>query len=190
MSKFIDLTGQKFGRLTVIGRADKNKGGQWKWNCKCECGKPTIVIAGNLKNGHTKSCGCLRDEKGKENFTRYAESRKMEYRFASMKALIRGYESSAKRRGHIYNLTEEQFVEITQKDCFYCGEKPNNIIKRNGYNGDYIHNGIDRIDNTKGYTINNVVPCCKICNQAKHKLSLQEFKNWVEKVCNRFKNNG
>lgn len=49
-------------------------------------------------------------------------------------------------------------------------------------NGDYVYNGIDRVDNTKGYTIDNVVPCCGICNMAKGKLNQQEFQNWIKRV--------
>lgn len=49
----------------------------------------------------------------------------------------------------------------------------------------YINNGIDRIDNNKGYTIDNVVPCCKMCNQAKNDYTLQEFQDWVEKIYNK-----
>lgn len=58
MGKFIDLTGQKFGKLTVIKKAKKDKWGQYQWLCKCECGKKTIVKGGNLRNGNSKSCGC------------------------------------------------------------------------------------------------------------------------------------
>ena len=50
-----DLVGQKFGRLTVLEHVCNRK-----WRCRCECGKETIVEACHLKNGHTKSCGCLR----------------------------------------------------------------------------------------------------------------------------------
>lgn len=65
MGKFIDLTGQKFGRLTVIERAE-NRGKQTYWLCKCECGNEVIVRGGSLKNGTTKSCGCLNSEKSAE----------------------------------------------------------------------------------------------------------------------------
>ena len=61
MSRCIDLTGQKFGRLTVIKRAE-NKGKRVAWLCKCECGNEIVIIGGNLKNGSTKSCGCYKKE--------------------------------------------------------------------------------------------------------------------------------
>ena len=57
MGSFLDLTGKKFNRLTVINRVKNNKK-MTKWLCKCECGNFIEVQAGNLKNGHTKSCGC------------------------------------------------------------------------------------------------------------------------------------
>lgn len=60
MRKAEDLTGQKFGLLTVIERDVSSKGGGTKWLCVCDCGKKTVVTASNLKNGSTKSCGCIR----------------------------------------------------------------------------------------------------------------------------------
>lgn len=59
---FIDLTGQKFGRLTVIGRVKNSKGGTARWLCKCGCGNEKIVRSDSLKNKHTRSCGCLHEE--------------------------------------------------------------------------------------------------------------------------------
>ena len=63
MGKFIDLTGKKFGKLTVVSRnADKiSPCGQrhTTWDCVCDCGNKTIVSSNNLRRGHTNSCGCL-----------------------------------------------------------------------------------------------------------------------------------
>lgn len=58
----INLIGKKFGRLVVIQFANKNKSRKFLWLCECNCGNRTIVQDSNLKNGHTKSCGCLRRE--------------------------------------------------------------------------------------------------------------------------------
>lgn len=55
----IDLTGQRFNKLTVLGY-HSGKGASCKWLCRCECGTEKAVVAGNLKNGGTKSCGCHR----------------------------------------------------------------------------------------------------------------------------------
>lgn len=62
--KFNDLTGQRFGKLVVIERA-QNRGEQTMWRCKCDCGNETLVFASNLtRSQHTKSCGCLRLKHG------------------------------------------------------------------------------------------------------------------------------
>ncbi len=57
-----DLTGQRFGRLTVIELAGKNKHGQRMWLCKCDCGTEKVVAEKHLKSGGTNSCGCLQRE--------------------------------------------------------------------------------------------------------------------------------
>lgn len=63
MREIKDLTGQKFNRLTVIGLGERNSCGKIQWKCKCDCGKIVFATTTYLKNGHTKSCGCLNREK-------------------------------------------------------------------------------------------------------------------------------
>lgn len=63
MSKVIDLTGQKFGRLTVLAQAGRNKRRYILWSCKCDCGNVIVACGSDIKSGHTKSCGCTRHEK-------------------------------------------------------------------------------------------------------------------------------
>jgi len=174
MSAFMDLTGQKFNRLTVIKRVENNKLQKTMWLCKCECGNEIVVCGYSLKNGHTKSCGCLR----KENLERFHKQNTLATGIAGMRNVINSY----KQKAYNYVLTEKQFEEITQQPCYYCGAKPNNRANRKDCNGVYIYNGLDRVDNTKGYTVENVVPCCKICNIAKGKLTLQEFKKWIDQI--------
>lgn len=61
MTALVDITGKRFGKLTVISRAAPT-GANAKWNCQCDCGKETVVIGTKLRNGHTQSCGCLNAE--------------------------------------------------------------------------------------------------------------------------------
>lgn len=172
----IDMTGQKFGKLTVIRRNYPNaRDGHQKWLCKCECGIEKAINRSSLMSGNTKSCGCFRKEY-MSNKTRIKPG------LSNMRSLIANYKKSAKNKGHSYELTEKQFAEITQQNCHYCGAKPNGIASHSKQNGDYIYNGLDRINNTKGYTIDNVVPCCKLCNYKKSDMSLQEFEDWIKKV--------
>ena len=65
MGKTIDMTGQKFGRLTVIKRTD-NRSNEVCWLCKCECGNIKSIMARSLKNGDATSCGCYNRERVKE----------------------------------------------------------------------------------------------------------------------------
>ena len=61
MGKLVDMTGKKFGRLTVIEICEeRSHGGAARWHCKCGCGTVCIVNGANLRNGNSKSCGCRR----------------------------------------------------------------------------------------------------------------------------------
>lgn len=62
MGKLIDLTGQRFGRLTVIEKSPSRRGDKTWWSCKCDCGSTLEVWSVYLRNGTTKSCGCLNRE--------------------------------------------------------------------------------------------------------------------------------
>ena len=59
---FIDLTGQRFGRLVVLERAENDKRGNAKWLCQCDCGNKKIIMGQSLRAGKTRSCGCLLSE--------------------------------------------------------------------------------------------------------------------------------
>lgn len=167
--KVTDIMGEKFGKLTVIKRS-YNKNHRVRWLCKCECGKETIVDGANLRRGSTKSCGCW-------NIDRM----KLKPELAGMRYVFYGYRKSAKKRGLKFTLTEEQFAETTQQNCYYCGTKPKRASIYSKNNGIYIYNGLDRIDNNKGYTIDNVVPCCTRCNYAKKNFTLNNYKEWIKK---------
>ena len=66
MSKALDLTGQRFNRLTVISRAENSKDGKSRWLCRCDCGNFVTVNGIHLSSGHTKSCGCYNRETARE----------------------------------------------------------------------------------------------------------------------------
>lgn len=179
MPKAIDLIGIKFGRLIVIKKAGKDKCRHTKWLCKCECGEVKVIYGSNLRRGMTKSCGCLNNEVKGKRLKSINTKRRLVYGLASMRRILGVYKRVAKRKGHSFDLTEEQFKELTQQDCHYCGTKPENISGQNRCNGIYIYNGIDRIDNNKGYILENSVPCCKRCNTAKNDSTIQEYKDWI-----------
>jgi 5-methylcytosine-specific restriction endonuclease McrA len=106
------------------------------------------------------------------------------YGQAAFKYLYDVYKIGAKRRNLEFELSQDQFRSLTKAPCHYCGVEPQSTTKHRikHANGDYIHNGIDRVNNSVGYTIDNCVPCCKTCNRMKHKLDKQAFLAHVCKI--------
>lgn len=70
-----DLTGKRFGRLTVVSRAENGKGSRARWLCRCDCGNERVVYGYSLKSGNTRSCGCLRAETSKDKATTHGMSK-------------------------------------------------------------------------------------------------------------------
>lgn len=175
----IDLTGQTFGRLTVLQRVGTSEDGQATWLCKCKCRNETIVRGASLRRGDTRSCGCWVKDM----------PRGLSKGVASFNALFGNIKSNAKRRGHKWYLTKEQFRHLTKQPCHYCGVRPLQTFGYQ-YNGVYLYNGLDRVDNTQGYTIDNVVPCCKTGNHAKNDQTIGEFEDWVIRVSGHFMRSG
>src|SRR5579863_3041497 len=90
--KLIDLTGQRFGKLVVVDRAENAPKGQPRWLCRCDCGNQTVVWGVALRTGHTSSCSCLsRETTTERNMTHGHATR------AATTSEYRSYES-AKRR--------------------------------------------------------------------------------------------
>lgn len=77
MSKAImDLTGQKFGLLSVVDRAENDKFGKTQWLCCCDCGSRKVIAGASLKRGLTNSCGCIRKQVMKKRQTKHGFSKK------------------------------------------------------------------------------------------------------------------
>lgn len=75
MTKRIDLTGRRFGRLTVIQYDHTTEEGNACWRCRCDCGNETVVRRQNLQSGLTQSCGCLKKERGLKKAEKMREAR-------------------------------------------------------------------------------------------------------------------
>lgn len=170
----IDETGKVFGMLTVLERAVNNythKGKQSlaRWKVKCVCGKEKVVYGQHLRQGRTKSCGCLIGRWKRYQFGQAARNYVFNY-----------YKYSAKSKARPWQLNKEQFGDITSFNCHYCGAEPEKQKKLPS--GTFVYNGIDRKDNHKGYTLDNVVPCCEICNLAKRDLTYEDFVSWLKRA--------
>lgn len=165
--------GKKFGRMTIIGDCQRING-ETKVTAECECGTIKIVHANSLGTGDTKSCGCLKIEN-----TKITNS--IEPFLASKNYLYYHYKRSALDRKIDFNISFQDFINLVTKNCFYCGEKPSNVVSAKT-NGRLVYNGIDRVDNSKSYDILNVVTCCKWCNGAKLQKTQKEFHDWIERI--------
>jgi hypothetical protein len=172
--KIRDLTGQVFGKLTAVRIAGKF-GNKTYWVTKCDCGNEKVASLVSLVSGTTRSCGCLKSGR-----------KALPVGEAALHMLFNGYRRRANKRGYSFELSLEEFRDITSKACHYCGTQPANVWKSKRYNGSYTYNGIDRIDNTRGYTLANVVPSCHHCNRAKSDLPLADFIDWNRRVRDRF----
>ena len=109
----------------------------------------------------------------KTNWLTYKGCNKCQASFEDpeLNKIKRAYKSNAKARGLSWELTDEQFLELVTKDCTYCGHSQK-------------YNGIDRIDSSKGYTINNCVPCCTWCNVMKLNYNESEFLAHIRQIYN------
>jgi len=89
------------------------------------------------------------------------------------------YSRSAKRRKLEFSIDFDTFSNLISSPCYYCGGSGTTYIRQPGLG---YHNGLDRINNNIGYTNENCVPCCKLCNFMKMKLHDGEFLDQIEKI--------
>ena len=125
MGKLIDLTGEKFGRWTVLGRADDYYTGNSRWNCICSCGAERVVMSTILRRGESKSCGCLRGELKGEGSPYYKGGFRTRGSLAYFNCKLASSRCSARSRGYkSLAITGEELVELyaaCDKTCEGCG---------------------------------------------------------------------
>ena len=90
---------------------------------------------------------------------------------------MRKYQRSAKNKKREFCLTRSDFIKITSSNCVFCDSPPSNKYKykNSKFIGVYFYNGIDRIDSAKGYSLDNVIPCCETCNRMKLDINILDF---------------
>jgi hypothetical protein len=183
MTKRKDLSGKKFGKFTVL-TYDDTKTDRVYYRCLCDCGNERVVLAQNLKNGKSRSCGCLKVA----NIT--SRKRTNPILVTARKVWLNNYADGC---------SFDTFFKLAQQPCYYCGAAPSNharaytgnhpVIKRSpdwAEECQWTYSGLDRLDSNKNHSEDNIVPCCIICNRAKHALSLEEFKAWANRLYTHF----
>lgn len=159
-----DITGQRFGKILVIKSLGMDKKRNAKWECQCDCGKRFAIFGSALTNAGVKSCGCV------------PRGPSLPYGESYFNRVYYRYVKSAKNRNLPFELSKETFREMISRNCYYCNKSPEyREYKNYNKNGGIIFNGIDRVDNNKGYIKDNVVACCEQCNRIKLNYTLDEF---------------
>lgn len=171
-------TGKQFGRWTV-GVRDLFRLPKTAWWCICSCGTDRSVQAQALREGKSRSCGCDpgRYEKRRLQMT-------MEAGHAGKTVFLGDYKKSARIKGIPWDLTDHEALRLSQLNCEYCGVTPSHkrYGSRKAEHRAFVHNGIDRVDNSLGYVEGNVVPCCRTCNISKRATPVDEWLDWVDRV--------
>lgn len=160
--KLINLTGKHFGKWTVVGRSEKRNTWfpfQKRWNVVCDCGNHQDIDGANLRRGEATNCGCSRN----------AAFRKRPY-----EALFHLFERAVERTARTSTITYEQFAMLAEQDsCHYCGDS----VSFKKYSPRSAAYRLDRKDNSKNYSTDNVVVCCKNCNYAKG--ARYTYEEWI-----------
>lgn len=151
------IANKEFGKLTALRLVESNQVARMGiWECRCKCGELVRVHQYKLLSERASCKKCA------------SPMAKLKAKpWAYKKSQLRLYKMNASKRKLCWELGDAQAIAITSANCVYCGGK--------GF-------GIDRRDNTVGYTEANSVPCCSICNYMKSDLSEQEFLAHIERV--------
>lgn len=172
-----DLIGQRFGKLIVLRKAG-SKQGDMLWHVQCDCGNMAIAMGNALKRGQTKSCKCLR----KESQKRAVAAIKLPAGESSKNRVKDNYKNQAKAKNLPLSLSDDDFSKLFSGNCYYCGQPPSNHTNKPKNNGNFVYNGIDRLDSELGYLLTNVVSCCWTCNWMKRNLSPDKFLAHVKQI--------
>jgi|WetSurMetagenome_2_1015567.scaffolds.fasta_scaffold10598_2 5-methylcytosine-specific restriction endonuclease McrA len=151
-----DISGKRFGRLTVLYRMGSNDYWNSQWVCRCDCGKKAVVVASKLKNGHTQSCGCLHIE----SITTHGMSNTKEY----FRAKSNKRREASRKLDTEWNVNLEIALSRMFPVCVACG-------------------GMDRLSTDHVYPLDmgyglrpgNAVRLCVHCNSTKHTKTPQEL---------------
>jgi hypothetical protein len=149
MNRVIDLTGQRFSRLTVIGLDDRGIKGKTYWLCMCDCGNVTSVRSDSLRAGRIKSCGCLHNEKAAANVSKNHKHKMSGTRI---------YQIWQGMKARCYNKNNARWQRYGGRGITVCSEWKNNFQAfydwaiASGYQDGLT---IDRIDNNGNYCPEN-----------------------------------
>lgn len=163
------MMNQQINDWKIIGiRPNKRKGYVL---AQCVCGKIKELTGRSIRAQTSKNCGCRKGEKLRRR-------QRIVGTDSAIQTLFSRYFRTARRFGRQFLLSKEEFIRLTSANCFYCEATPASRSQRHSYI--YYYNGIDRVDNTKGYEADNVVTCCTQCNTKKGSITLGMVEKTLE----------
>lgn len=157
------------GRWLIIENIPTANGHR-RWLCHClYCGRNVVKDSIEDKDAN-RSCGHNR--------------RHQDPRVSGLKRLYDSYKRHAEKIDVPFLLSLDDVANISKQVCTYCGTPPSRVMDKNrtksiNHKVKYIYNGIDRLDNSRGYVKGNCVACCNTCNLAKRVSSPEEFATWL-----------
>jgi hypothetical protein len=205
-----EAIGKKFENLTVLNMVGVDKNRKIIVKCLCDCGNEyeTLLIYLRNNNKVKKHCGCKGRNINKETICKSSElgvQKLIEMGIAQTDPKITSAKEVYRNNYKDGNLSFEDFFILSQQNCFYCGIGPSNCsnayLTKSGEsrlhikqyridNGNFIYNGLDRIDSSFPHTLENVVPCCYPCNWSKSNRKQNDFFDWINNLYNNLKKKG
>mgnify|MGYP001555746683 CR=1 FL=1 len=172
MPKSLNVSaGDRFGYWTVTTGCIVRTGvrGLRSVECECECGLIRTVEVFNLVNGRSAGCtDCVR------NNTYKVRSNGFDSRWRADR-IRRKYIRSASSRGIDFELSLEDVEWMIRSNYWYCDSPPANTYSEGPRESSFMYMGIDRKINSLGYSKDNCIPCCAVCNRAKMNMTSLEF---------------
>lgn len=183
-SRNLCKVGEKYGQLTILKnwsqKFENRKSKERVCECKCDCGEIVIVRGTYIRNGHKRSCGCLQKL---NNHNHHAWKGHGEISMSEWNG-IKG--SSKRRKRHIpFCLTIEEAWDLflkQERKCSLSGVEISFSERNKKYGAETNTASLDRIDSSKGYTIDNVQWVHKVVNIMKMSLSQDEFIQWCHTI--------
>lgn len=174
-----DFIGKRYGELTVVSCLGYDDSRVLQFMTKCSCGRLRRTRVSVLKRGTITSCNKCNGKR-----------RRLAFGQATLNQLLTDYKVRSKKKNLEFSLSPKEFFLLVQQNCFYCGGEPIYKLRdKDNFGGVKCH-GIDRRNNVLGYTVENSVSCCKICNTMKMDLIFEDFKDQVERIHLKFSQEG
>jgi hypothetical protein len=164
----IDLTGIRFGKLTVLHRVENDQHHQVRWSCQCDCGKVHTVRRAHLKSKSVVSCGCSKSDKNRVS-KRWRGYEDIPLDFWN------GYKRTAVSKGRTFEVSIEQGWELFLRQNQQCALSGIPLTFPKNKKDVAGTASLDRIDSSKGYTTDNVQWVHKDINRMKNVFDQEHF---------------